>query len=61
MGEGEREASGTFFFSLLHSEFLDNGWAVTILHHSPPSETTASASFSLFISLHFSSFAFPLL
>lgn len=62
--ERERERRQGLFFlslSLLYSEFLGNGWAVTIQHHSPPSETTASASFSLFISLHFSSFAFPLL
>lgn len=55
----ERGVKAFFSSSLLPSEFLDNDWAVTIQRHLLPSETTSSASFSLFISLHFSSLASP--
>lgn len=57
--EGERARKrGVKVFSLLSSEFQDNDWAVTVQRRSQPSETMTSASFSLFISLHFSPFSF---
>lgn len=57
-GKEKERKRGVKVFRLLSSEFLDNDWAVTVQRRSPPSETMISASFSLFISLHFSSFSF---